>query len=257
MASVAIELASKSYPASLPNGARMEVLREFSLKIANGEFVVLFGPNACGKTTILNAIAGLTELDSGRIGIDGGDPGEAKVGYIFQNYQETILPWKSVLDNVTYPLALKGIGEKERNERATRLLREMKISFPPDVWPSQLSGGQQQLLVIARALIYEPDLMLFDEPFSALDVQTRIQMRDKLQEIWSKTKATILFISHEIDEALLLADRVVMLSRRPARQLDIIPVPFARPRTQTLLEQEDFFALRRRALKDFREAMAS
>jgi NitT/TauT family transport system ATP-binding protein len=227
------------------------------MEIANGEFVVLFGPNACGKTTILNAIAGLIELDSGRIDIGGVVPGEAKVGYIFQNYKETILPWKSVLDNVTYPLALNGISEKERNDRATRLLKDMKISIPLDAWPSQLSGGQQQLLVIARALIYEPDLMLFDEPFSALDVQTRIQMRDKLQEIWSKTKATILFISHEIDEALLLADRVVMLSRRPARSLDIIRVAFARPRTQALLEEEDFFTLRRRALKDFREAMAS
>lgn len=257
MASVVIELASKSYPASLPDGARTQVLREFSLEIADGEFVVLFGPNACGKTTILNAVAGLTELDSGRIDIDGVEPGEARVGYIFQNYQETILPWKTVLDNVAYPLALKGIREKERNERATRLMTEMKFSIPLHVWPSQLSGGQQQLLVIARALIYEPDLMLFDEPFSALDIQTRIQMRDKLQEIWRKTKATILFISHEIDEALLLADRVVMLSRRPARPLDIIQIPFARPRTQALLEEEDFFALRRRALKDFREAMAS
>ena len=255
MARVHIENVSKSFPANRPGGHATEVLTDFSLDVADREFVVLFGPNACGKTTLLNAVSGIIDLDSGRVEIDGVAPSQAKIGYIFQNYRETILPWARVLDNIAYPLALKGVEKKQRVERARKLLEKMRISIPMDIWPSQLSGGQQQLLVIARALTYEPNLMLFDEPFSALDVQTRIQMQNTLQEIWAKTKATILFVSHEIDEAILLADRVVMLSKRPARPLDIIEVPFARPRTQKLLEAEEFFALRRRALKVFREAM--
>ena len=257
MARVRIENVCKSFPANFPDGKPTEVLKDFSLEIADGEFVALFGPNACGKTTLLNVVGGVTDVDSGSIAIDGVRPGEAKIGYIFQNYRETILPWARVLDNIVYPLKLKGVAKRQRVGRAKKLLEEMNISIPTDHWPSHLSGGQQQLLVLARALIYEPDLMLFDEPFSALDIQTRIEMRDKLQTVWSQTKATILFVSHEIDEALLLADRVVMLSKRPAQPLDVIEVPFGRPRNQELLEEEGFFALRRRALKVFREAMAS
>lgn len=256
MARVSILNACKSFPSASENGEAIAVLKDFTLEVADGEFVALFGPNACGKTTLLNAVAGITALASGSIVIDGTAPGEATTGYIFQNYRETILPWARVLDNIAYPLALKGVSKKERTVQVKRLLSDMRIAIPTDLWPSQLSGGQQQLLVIARAMISKPDLMLFDEPFSALDVQTRIQMRDKLQEIWRATSSTILFVSHELDEALLLADRLVMLSKSPTHPLDIIEVPFPRPRAQQLLEEEDFFALRRRALRVFRQAIA-
>src|ERR1043166_1149324 len=159
MGQVTIEDASKSFPASPPYEGRIGVLKEISLEIADGEFVALFGPNACGKSTLLNAVAGFTNLDSGTITIDGSPPGQATVGYIFQNYRETILPWARVIDNVAYPLSLKGIRKKERLARAKQLLSDLRISIPTDVWPSQLSGGQQQLLVLARALINEPDWM--------------------------------------------------------------------------------------------------
>lgn len=257
MASVSIRNACKSFPNTESSNNMVPVLQEFSLEVTNGEFVALFGPNGCGKSTLLNVIAGLDHLDSGTITVNSVPPGDAQIGYIFQNYRETLLPWKRTVDNITYPLKLKGISHRERNSRALRLLDDLDIALPTRSRPNELSGGQQQLLVIARALISTPGLLLFDEPFSALDFETRIQMRDKIQEIWQKTKATILFVSHELDEALLLADRVVMLSKRPARALDIIEVLESRPRTQQFLEDESFFQLRKRALRVFREELVS
>jgi len=255
MAKVTIKDISKIYPPTSAKGNQTEALEELSLQVSDGEFVAFFGPNACGKTTLLNCVAGVISIDSGSISIDGKKPRDAKIGYIFQNHLETLLPWARVVDNIAYPLYLHGVSRRDRHIRVHKLLETMNISIPLDVWPTQLSGGQQQLVTIARALIYEPDLMLFDEPFSALDIDSRLQMHAKLQDIWNKTKATILFVSHELDEALLLADRVVMLSKGPARILDIIEIPFDRPRNQRLLEEEDFSRIRRRALRIFRKAV--
>lgn len=256
MAQVSISNANKVFGSPVESGSAVEVLRDFTLEVSEGEFLVLFGPNACGKTTLLNAIAGLISLDSGSISIGTTQSRTARISYIFQDYRETILPWRRVLDNIAYPLAIAGVNKQERHAIAIRLLKDMRILLPTDQWPGQLSGGQQQLLVITRALISEPELMLFDEPFNALDVEARIQMQHKLQYIWGKTGATIIFVSHDLDEALLLADRVVMLSRRPAQPVEIINVPFPRPRKQSLLEDSGFFEVRRHALKVFREIMA-
>lgn len=256
MAAVRIDNIGKSYAPASPDGERIEALRHLSLKITDGEFVAFFGPNACGKTTLLNCVAGIVNTDEGIVRIDGRAPHEANVGYIFQNHRETLLPWARVLDNIAYPLDLRGLSRSKRRNQVYKLLETMNISLPTGAFPSQLSGGQQQLVAIARALIYQPDLLLFDEPFSALDLDARIQMREKVQEIWQKTKATVLFVSHELDEALLLADRVVMLSKRPAQVMDVIEIPYRRPRKQELLEDESFFSIRKRALRVFREAMA-
>lgn len=256
MAEVRIEKIRKSYAPVTSDGDRIEALGHISLEIAEGEFVAFFGPNACGKTTLLNCIAGIISADEGTIKIDGRAPHEANIGYIFQDHRETLLPWAKVIDNIAYPLSLRGLSKSRRHNQVYKLLETMNISLPMKALSSQLSGGQQQLVAIARALVYQPDLMLFDEPFSELDVDARLQMRKRIQDIWKKTRATILFVSHEIDEALLLADRVVMLSKRPARVLDIIEVPYKRPRKQQLLEEESFFSIRKRALRIFREAMA-
>ena len=231
------------------------MLDHVSLDVDDGEFVVLFGPNACGKTTLLNAIAGLLPLDAGEIRIGERKPGEATIAYIFQDYRDTLLPWYTVLENIAYPLRLAGVGRKERKKRCRDLMAQMEIDLPEQAWPRQLSGGQQQLLAVARALILRPELMLFDEPFSALDIDSRIQMRAKLQDLSRRSGVTILFVSHELDEALLLADRLAILSRRPARVLEVLKVPFPRPRTQAILEENEFFGLRRRALRLFRGAI--
>jgi NitT/TauT family transport system ATP-binding protein len=255
MAVVTLDKISKFYQSESPENQRLQVLKDVTLDVQHGEFVAFFGPNGCGKTTLLNVIAGLIPVDSGYVRIDDQEPGQACFGYIFQDYRQTLLPWKRACDNIAYPLYLQGMPRKQRRESVRRMLADLSISIPLDLWPSQLSGGQQQLLAVARALITQPDIMLFDEPFSALDIESRLQMRDTLQDIWRRTCSTIIFVSHEIDEAILLADRLVMLSRKPSQILDVIDIPFPHPRPQSLLEEEEFFAVRRRALRVFREAM--
>jgi NitT/TauT family transport system ATP-binding protein len=255
MSSVLLANVTKSFADASPGGQRLPVLDSLSFEVADGAFVAIFGPNASGKSTLLNAIAGLIELDDGSIEIDGVVPGLETIGYIFQDYRETLLPWLTVADNITFPLSLRHIKRQVRDAKAERLLENLRIELPLSRWPWQLSGGQQQLIVVARALISEPHLLLFDEPFNALDLESRLWMRDKLQSIWSLSKTTTIFVSHDLDEAILMADRVVMLSRRPARVLDIIEVPLPRPRSHSLLEEEEFFSIRKRALKVFREAI--
>jgi NitT/TauT family transport system ATP-binding protein len=256
MGGVYVSHLKKSY-ASAKEGTPITVLEDISFEVQPGEVVTLFGPNGCGKTTLLNCIAGLLPTEAGDIAIDEEGAGEGKVGYIFQDYRQTLLPWFSVQKNLAYPLSLRGAPRVECERRVTSLLGETGISLPLTVFPSQLSGGQQQLLVIARALLYGASVMLFDEPFSALDVNARVRMRSRVQEIWRRTGATVLFVTQELDEALLLADRVIMLSRCPARIMETIPVPFPRPRRAELLETQEFFEIRRHALRIFREALTT
>jgi NitT/TauT family transport system ATP-binding protein len=256
MSGIAVSQAYKSYP-SVSSVEPLSVLEDVSFDVRPGEFIALFGPNGCGKTTLLNVIAGLTPLESGTVAIGGQPPRESRIGYMFQDYRQTLLPWRSVLQNLTYPLALHHIAREERERRAMDLLGELSISLPLSGWPSQLSGGQQQLLVIARSLLYGATVMLLDEPFSALDINARFRMREEIQRIWTRTQSTILLVTQELDEALLLADRVIMLSRRPARIMEVIPVPFPRPRSASLLEEQKFFEVRRRALRVFRESLTT
>ena len=234
----------------------LRVLENVNFSCQVGQFVTLVGPNGCGKTTIFKIIAGLEEKDYGKITIGGKPSNEAKIGYIFQNYRESLYPWRTCFDNLLVPLELNKIARRERKKRVEEFLFNLDFKVQDDAYPYQLSGGQQQLLCILRALLYEPDVLLMDEPFSSLDFQTTLYMHDKVLEIWSKTKATILFISHDVNEAVYLADKVVILSKRPARVMDVIEVDLPRPRKLEMTESEEFFAVRNRVLDIFKDEIA-
>jgi NitT/TauT family transport system ATP-binding protein len=236
-------------------GHRTDVLTDFNLSIQKGEFVTFFGPNACGKTTLLNIIGGLIKPNSGIIKINGKPPEQAKIGFIFQNYHNSLLPWRTNLSNLAFPLELNGTRKYQRNKIAKDFLQNLDINFPEEAYPYQLSGGQQQLLCIGRALISSPDVLLMDEPFNQLDYQTRIEMNDKVQDIWMKTGKTILFVSHDLEEAVALADRIVILSKRPAKIAEIIDNPLPRPRNTKTLQSDVFFLLKRKALEAFEKVI--
>jgi len=234
---------------------RTVVLDGFDLTVRQGEFLTFFGPNGCGKSTILHILAGTVPYDSGHVSIAGEKPGEAKVGFVFQNFQSTLFPWKRNLDNVAWPLELQRIGRTERRSRAREFLKQMDISLPERDYPYQLSGGQQQLLSITRALIAEPKVLLMDEPFNQLDYQTRMKIQMETLELWSRTGTTVLFVSHDIEEALLLGSRTVLLTQRPARVREILENPLPRPRNHDMLKDPRFFELKSRALEIFSEGL--
>ncbi len=234
-----------------------KVIDDFSLIVNKGEFVSIFGPNGCGKTTLLNIIAGLLEMDQGKISVDNKPPHEAHIGYIFQNYRDSLFPWLKNIDNLAFPLELRGITKKEKHKIVTEFMGKLNLEIPLNTYPYQLSGGQQQLLAIARALLFNPDVLLMDEPFGSLDYTTRYYIRDKLLDIWERTKVTILLVSHDIDEAIYLADRVILLTKQPAKIIEILDANFQRPRNASLLEREEFFVLKAKALHIFKEALNS
>ncbi len=232
-----------------------EIFTNFNLSVPKGEFLTLFGPNGCGKTTLLNIIAGLIGYDKGQVIFN--DSGKkTKIGYIFQNYELSLFPWRTNLDNITFALEIKGIDRIKRKEIAREFLEKIGIDIPLYNYPYQISGGQKQLVAIARALVYEPDVLLMDEPFSALDYKNRIFLQDKLLEIWEKTKLTIIFVSHELEEAIYLADRTILLS--PDSNTHIIKdisINLPRPRTQDLKENPDFFSIFQELSITFRKAI--
>jgi NitT/TauT family transport system ATP-binding protein len=242
------------------NGSKeqINVLSGFSLTVVKYEFLTIFGPNGCGKSTILNIIAGLTPSDAGKITINGNPPEKSRVGFVFQNFQDSLLPWKTVLDNISFPLELKGVRKKTRRKVALDSLDLLGIEFSKsecNAYPYQLSGGQQQLVVIARALIDEPEVLLLDEPFNQLDFQARMSILDKVLDIWEREKITIIFVSHDIEEAIILGDRTALLSNRPARIMEIMENTLPRPRDYNIVQTRAFFNLKNRALTIFGEAI--
>jgi NitT/TauT family transport system ATP-binding protein len=229
------------------------VLDNITLTARKGEFVTIVGPNGCGKTTFFRILAGIEDMDYGRTTIGGKTIEEAKIGYVFQNYRESLFPWRTCMGNLIVPLELDGIPRRERKKRVEEFLWRLDMSVREDAYPYELSGGQQQMLGILRSLIYEPDLLLLDEPFSSLDFQTTLYMHDKIMEVWEKTGVTIVFISHNIHEAVYLADKVVVLSKRPARVLEVIETNLPRPRTYEMTESDQFFEVKNRVMELFRE----
>ncbi len=205
-------------------------LDDISFSVNSGEFVVIIGPSGCGKSTLLGMIAGLEMPTSGVI-LHNGNPITAPDpdrSLIFQ--QPSLLPWLSLLDNVALGLTFKGMGKKERYHRAEQFLAEVGLRPFAHKYPHQLSGGMQQRACIARALCLGADIILMDEPFAALDVQTRYNMQKFLLNIWEGTEKTVIFVTHHIDEAVFLADRVIILSARPGRLLDSVEITMPRPR---------------------------
>jgi NitT/TauT family transport system ATP-binding protein len=203
-----------------PDGT--QALSQVSLKIAPGEFVSLLGPSGCGKSTLLALLAGLDAPSTGTVTLPG------TPGVVFQ--EAALFPWLTVRDNVAFGLRMKGIARRERRERADRALRLVHLSRFADAYAHQLSGGMRQRAAIARALVLDPEVLLMDEPFGALDAQTRALLQAELLAVWESTRKTVVFVTHSLDEALTLSDRIVLLSARPGRVIGDFPVDAPRPR---------------------------
>ena len=227
-------------------------IEDISLDIQEGEFVSVVGPSGCGKSTLLHLAAGIFEPTAGRVEINGTDvqdPSHEKnsVGLVFQS--PVLLEWRTVLDNVMLPITVmleNGTLEHDRahyRERAEELLSMVGLGEFLDAYPQELSGGMQQRVTICQSLAYDPDVMLMDEPFGALDALTKDNMNKELLRIWNETNKTILFITHDLEEAVFLSDRVVVLSQRPATVLDVVDVDLSRPRTKETRHDEAFVDL--------------
>lgn len=229
----------------------VRVLDKVSFKIADGSFLGIFGPNGSGKTTLLNIIASIIKHESGEITYQNRPIESAKVSYIFQNYRETLFPWLKVIDNITLPLKLEGVKKNNRDNRSKELIKKFNLQIDLNEYPYNLSGGQQQLVALLRGLIVKPDLLLLDEPFSALDYQTTLSLYQKLLEIWGHTKTTIIFVSHNIDEAIFLSNKLIMLSSKPTRVIIDKDVNLPYPREISLLTTNNFNNLKAELLKDF------
>ena len=223
----------------------------FDLDIPRGELISVFGPNGCGKSTLINMVAGLIPLDEGQVLFDGMLLSEIKFGYVFQNYREALFPWLRAFDNIAYPLKLKGVGKPERGDRVEKLVARLGVRLDLNRYPYQMSGGQQQLVSIMRALIVEPEILFLDEPFSALDYEMTLFMREQLQKLFMETKTTTVLVSHDLEEAVYLADRVLLLSRHPARVADFVRYDGARPRTDAMLSDPDFVRIKAHCLDVF------
>ena len=205
-------------------------LDDFSLTVVDGEFVCVVGPSGCGKSTFLRILAGLEPLTSGTVEITpGADSSKPLNNVVFQEY--AIFPWKTVIDNVAFGLQMRGVSKKERYEVANTWLTRVGLKKFADLYPAQLSGGMKQRVSIARALANDPEVLLMDEPLGALDAQTRTVLQEELLHIWEAHRKTVVYITHSIDEALLLGDRVVIMTAHPGTLKTIFDVPLPRPRT--------------------------
>jgi NitT/TauT family transport system ATP-binding protein len=202
----------------------------FDLNFPRSKITSVFGPNGCGKSTLINMIAGLMPIDAGEILFDGKRLHETVIGYVFQNYRDALFPWKKSIDNIKYPLQIAGKSPAECEARTQELIQSFDVRFDLNRYPYELSGGQQQLISIMRALATQPEVLFLDEPFSALDYEMTLFMRDKLQAIFQATKTTMIVVSHDLDEAVYLADEVLMLTRRPTKIAEVVDFNAARPR---------------------------
>jgi NitT/TauT family transport system ATP-binding protein len=227
------------------------VYHRFDLDIPRGKLVSIFGPNGCGKSTLINMIAGLIPPDDGEILFAGKPLREIKFGYVFQNYREALFPWLRAIDNIEYPLRLMKLPKAERRVRTRRLVANLGVKIDLSRYPYELSGGQQQLVSIMRALVVEPEILFLDEPFSALDYEMTLFMRDQLQRIFVETGTTTVLVSHDLEEAVYLADRILLLSRRPASIADYVHYDAVRPRTDATLSQQDFVGVKAHCLDVF------
>ena len=243
---IVLSQVSKSF---LSTGAsnRVEALQDVSLDIPEKSFVSLLGPSGCGKTTLLRLIAGLIRPDAGRISVSGAPPRPGpQVGLVFQSFR--LIPWQRVRDNVGFGLALNGMSRQERSQRVDHYLALVGLTRFADAWPHELSGGMKQRVALARALATDPDILLMDEPFASLDAQTRELMQIELMRLWSERPRVVVFVTHSVDEAIVLADRIVLMSPRPGRIVETIDVPLPRPRRDSDIRGEPAFASLRRHL---------
>lgn len=227
----------------------------FNLDLPRAKIVSIFGPNGCGKSTLMNMIAGLIQPDAGEILFDGKALRDTRIGYVFQNYRDALFPWMTAWDNIAYPLRRHGMKADEVKARVEELTKLFEIRFDLARFPYELSGGQQQTVCIMRALAPRPEVLFLDEPFSALDFEMTLFIRDKLQEAHVATGVTMVIVSHDLEDAVFLADRILLLTRRPTRISEIVPFDLPRPRTPETLSDERFIRVKAHTLDVFRKEM--
>ena len=221
-------------------GTPVKALDDISLNVGRNEFLCLLGPSGCGKSTLLNMIAGFDHPTSGTVSVGGqvvSEPGSDR-GFVFQ--QPTLMPWLTVWENVAFHLTMRGMDRRERREHAQRFIDMVRLTGFENHFPSELSGGMNQRVGIARALLMNPEVILMDEPFGALDEQTKMEMHAELVRIWRESQATIVFVTHGIDESLALGTHVAVMSARPGRIRELLPIDLERPRDATSPRFNDY-----------------
>jgi NitT/TauT family transport system ATP-binding protein len=241
MASIEAQHLNKTYAG---RGEQVVALEDVSLKVTDSEFVSILGPSGCGKSTLLRILDGLASPDSGKVLMDG-KPVERPTqerGFVFQSFN--LFPWRTVRGNIEFGMEIKRVPKSERHTVAQRLIELVGLEGFDGKYPHELSGGMQQRVGIARALAIDPAVLLMDEPFGALDAQTREDMQDELLRIWAQSKKTVLFVTHSIEEAIYLSDRVLIMTPRPGRILADLSIPFSRPRSESHRTLPEFSALR-------------
>ena len=239
------------------NREPVTALKNFSLEVGKGEFVSIVGPSGCGKSTFLNILLGLIKPDSGEIRLNGAPitgPGQERA-MVFQEFG--LLPWRTVTANVELGLELKGIAPARRAERATELIKLVGLKDFASHYPHELSGGMKQRVGLARALATEPEVLLMDEPFAALDAQTRDLMQMELLQIWERTKKTVVFVTHSIEEAAYLSDRVIVMTARPGRTKTVLPIALPRPRDYEMRLTPEFNEIKSRIWDVLKEELTS
>ena len=223
------------------------ILGSVSFEIGRGEFISIFGPNGCGKSTLLNILCGLETLDGGTVA--GTERIRNQCGFVFQDYRQSLLPWLNVYENVVFPLRLRKLGEKQIRRSFDEVVKLVPINFDFRQRVLTLSGGQAQTVSLMRALVMRPELLILDEPFSALDYRTVMDLRQTLLEITAELKLTTLFVSHDLEEALYLGDKVIFLSSSPTHVVSQLNIPWPRIRTPRVLTTPEFAEIKREALK--------
>jgi NitT/TauT family transport system ATP-binding protein len=251
MTTLRIDRVSRTFPARQGN-APTRALEPIDLSVGNNDFVTILGPSGCGKSTLLRIVAGLDRPTSGRVILDGEEitgPG-ADRGMVFQSY--TLFPWLTVRENIAYGLRERGVSQAERDGIADGFIHRVGLAGFENHWPKQLSGGMQQRTAIARALANDPKILLLDEPFGALDNQTRALMQEMLLGIWEREQKTVLFVTHDIEEAIFLGGRVVVMSARPGRIKAEVVVDLPHPRSYKIKTTPDFVSLKERLVEEIR-----
>jgi ABC-type nitrate/sulfonate/bicarbonate transport system ATPase subunit len=230
-------------------GGVFRAVAPLELSIETGRFISLVGPSGCGKSTLFNIIAGLLPPTEGRIIIDGDDATGTigRVGYMLQ--KDLLLPWRTVLDNVILGMEIQGKPLREARERALPLLKKDGLGGFENFYPNSLSGGMRQRAALLRTLLFDTDVILLDEPFGALDAQTKLHMQEWLMQLWSDFRKTVVFVTHDVDEAIYLSDEIHVMGTRPGRILETIPIGLSRPRMRTASLTPDFIAIKERCLK--------
>ena len=230
---------------------------KFDLDLPQGEFISIFGPNGCGKSTLINMISGLMPVDAGQVLFDGQTIQETRLSYVFQNYRDALFPWLRAIDNIHYPLKLMGLSRRERNQRVEQLLADFGVKIDHNSYHYKISGGPQQTVSILRALVTNPEVLFLDEPFSALDYEMTLFMREQLQRMFMKTKTTTLLVSHDLEEAVQLANHVLLLTRRPTRVADFVDIDLPWPRNTESVIDPRFVALKSHCLAVFQRQIAN